>query len=314
MTLLTISLILPWVALLPLVMTTQLTKPNTLTTVQQLLEKFKGQIIAALPEHMTAERMIRIALTCVSQTPLLQKCDPYTICGAVVQSSILGLEPNSALGESFLIPYWNHKANKGKGGYDCQLQVGYKGHLKLAQNSGQLKDVDAQPVHFNDDFSFQKGSEPRLTHSWNPKAPRGELIGYYADFHTVVGAYNFEYWTMEQIQEHRDHYSQGAYKREAGKVVLVDGNKILQGPWKDSPDWMCRKTVLIQVLKLAPKSVQQQQALSLDERSDAGLPQKYSVDVPIEFQPLPQAEEAEEPQPPPEEPVSGERKPPASSR
>src|SRR5688500_14663232 len=78
-----------------------------LTTLQNLLETFAGQIAAALPRHMTPERMIRVALTTVSQTPKLQQCDPFTICGSIVQTSILGLEPNSLLGESYLVPYKN---------------------------------------------------------------------------------------------------------------------------------------------------------------------------------------------------------------
>jgi recombination protein RecT len=235
---------------------------------------------------MTPERMIRIALTAVSQSYLLQKCDPLTLCGAVVQASILGLEPNSSLGEAFLIPYWNSKANKGKGGYECQLQVGYKGHLKLARNSGELAGVDAQPVYEQDEFDFEKGIEPYVHHKWNKRGTRGQVIGYWAGFKIKGQNYHFEYWSVEQIDEHRDHYSQGAFKKEAGKFVLdSQGKKILQGPWRDSPDWMYRKTVLIQALKLAPKSVLLQTALSLDEQHDAGVPQVLSVDVPFELLP-----------------------------
>jgi recombination protein RecT len=254
------------------------TSEGNLGTLNALLEKYKGQIAIALPRHMTPERMIRIALTAVSQTPMLRKCNPYTVCGAVVQASILGLEPNSTLGEAFLIPYWNKKANNGQGGYDCQLQVGYKGHVKLARNSGEIAMVDAQPVCEGDTFEFEKGDTPYLKHKWAKAGARGAIIGYWAGFKTKDGTFNFEYWALEDIHKHRDLYTKSRDK--SGKIY---------GPWVDNPDWMCRKTVLIQVLKLAPKSVQLATALAVDENPNAA----FSIDVPLELQP---ADEPEQPQ------------------
>jgi len=71
---------------------------TTLGGVSQLLEKYKEQIARALPKHLTPERMIRVALTAVSQNRKLLECNALTICGSVVQASILGLEPSSVLG------------------------------------------------------------------------------------------------------------------------------------------------------------------------------------------------------------------------
>src|SRR5262245_34215703 len=104
---------------------------QTLTTVSDLLMKYKEQIAMALPKHLTPERMIRVALTAVSRSPQLQKCTPATIAGCVVQASILGLEPDGVLGEAYLVPFWNKKAGGGKGSYECQLIPGYQGLLKL---------------------------------------------------------------------------------------------------------------------------------------------------------------------------------------
>lgn len=287
------------------------TKPtgNVLTQVSHLLERFKPQIAAALPKHMTAERLCRIALSSISQTPLLQKCDALTLCGAVVQASILGLEPNSVLGECYLVPYWNTKANR----YEAQLQVGYKGHCKLARNSGEIAQIDAQAVRTNDEFEFEKGSCQTLRHKWAKDGPRGDLLGFWAGYRIRSGEFSFEYMTHPEILAHRDHYSKGAFQTERGKKVLDKDNKpILQGAWLDSPDWMCKKTVLIQALKLAPKSVMMQTALDLDERADAGLPQQFSAEIPIELTPVQDADAQPEPQAEPEPADRGERKPPAT--
>lgn len=251
---------------------------NNLALLQNLLEKHKGQIANALPKHMTPERMIRVALSAVSGNSLLMKCRPISLAACIVQSSILGLEPNSLLGEAYLIPFWNKNADNGpgkaKGAYDCQLMPGYLGLVKLARNSGQLAMIDAQPVFANDEFNFSKGSDTYWVHTWARTGDRGELDGYWAGYVLKDGSKNFEYMTVEQIERHRDKFSKGAYDK--------DGN--LQGPWQAAPDWMYRKTVLRQLIKLMPKSVELASALALDERQDVGVAQAF-IDVPLELQP-----------------------------
>lgn len=275
---------------------------------QAFLEKHKGHIANALPRHISPERMMRLALTAYSRSELLQKCDMRTIAGAIVQSSIMGLECDGLSGEAYLIPYYNTKG----GGYECQLQPGYIGIVKLARNSGEFSIIDAQPVHEKDDFDFEKGSEVWWRHKWPKTGDRGPIIGYWAGYVLKDGGKNFEYWTVETIDAHRDRYSQGAYKKYQGKLVLdKDGQKILQGPWADSPDWMYRKTPLKQVLKLAPKSYEMRIAMSLDERAEAGVRQPFSIDIPLELQPPAEEDDGpidpiKEPQPTAETKPDGE--------
>jgi recombination protein RecT len=264
---------------------------TTINDLRHLLEKYKDQISMALPKHITAERMMRVALTTFSRTPLLAKCSATSICGALVQASILGLEPDGMSGEAFLIPYWNTKA----GGYECQMQAGYKGIVKLARNSGEYSLIDAQPVHENDLFEFQKGSETYWVHKWDPRKDRGPIFGYWAGYVLKDGGRNFEFMSVDEINAHRDQYSQGAYKKLRGQLVLDDkGQKILTGPWADSPDWMYRKTPLMQSLKLAPKSITLRTAMTLNDTADAGMAQNF-VDVPKELNAVPVDEPAEEP-------------------
>jgi recombination protein RecT len=240
-------------------------KPNNLGALSLLLEKHKDQIAMALPRHMTPERMIRVALTAVSSTPALAECTPVSIAGCIVQASILGLEPSSVLGEAYLVPFKNKKTNS----KECQLIPGYMGLVKLARNSGEVSMIDAQIVYENDTFEFEKGLTPTLIHKWPKKGLRGEPIGAWAGYRLKDGSQNFEYWTLEQIEDHRDRYSKGAY----------DANNQLTGAWLDSPQWMYKKTVIRQLIKLMPKSVHLSTALSLDELNDAGLSQHFDGEV-----------------------------------
>ena len=47
------------------------------------LKRFEPQLALALPKHLSAERMARLALTAFSSTPALQKCDPMTIAASL---------------------------------------------------------------------------------------------------------------------------------------------------------------------------------------------------------------------------------------
>ncbi len=247
------------------VTTTQQQPPATgnLGALSGMLEKYKNQIAVALPRHMTPERMIRVALTAVSNTPALAECAPVTIAASIVQASILGLEPSSVLGEAYLVPFWNSKSRR----KECQLIPGYMGLVKLARNSGEVSVIDAQIVYSNDNFEFHKGSDVYWLHKWARKGDRGEPEGVWAGYVLKDGSKNFEYWTIEQIERHRDKFSKGAYDK--------DGNLI--GAWRDSPEWMWKKTVLRQVIKLMPKSVELSTALKLDELGEVGLPQQIDV-------------------------------------
>ena len=255
----------------------QSSQTQALTTLGELLNRYKEQIAMALPRHLTPERMIRVALTAVSRSEKLQQCSPATIAGCVVQASILGLEPDGVLGEAYLVPFWNSKAPNskgGKGGYECQLIPGYQGLLKLVRNTGELQMVDVQPVHEHDEFDYEKGMEPFLRHK-PAHGDRGEIKAYWAGAVLINGGKQFEVMTVEEIELHRDRYSKAKDF----------------GPWKDSPEWMFKKTVLRKLVKLLPKSAQAQLAVALDERSEVGIPQRFSVDVPLELHPADTEEE-----------------------
>lgn len=82
-----------------------------------MLEQMKGQIQKALPSMVSSERFQRIALTAFNGNAGLQKCEPVSFIAAMMQSAQLGLEPNTPLGQAYLIPYGNK----------VQFQIGYKG-------------------------------------------------------------------------------------------------------------------------------------------------------------------------------------------
>ncbi|EHL7675887.1 recombinase RecT, partial [Escherichia coli] len=122
----------------------------------------KEQLAAALPRHMTAERMIRIATTEIRKVPALGNCDTMSFVSAIVQCSQLGLEPGSALGHAYLLPFGNKNEKSGK--KNVQLIIGYRGMIDLARRSGQIASLSARVVREGDEFSFEFGLDEKLIH------------------------------------------------------------------------------------------------------------------------------------------------------
>ena len=204
----------------------------------------KPQIEAALPSVITAERFSRMALTAVSSNPKLAECSPQSFMGALMSAAQLGLEPNTPLGQAYLIPF------KNKGRMEAQFQLGYKGMIELAHRSGEFKNIEAHVVHENDEFSYAYGLEPELIHRPALK-DRGEVICYYAVYTLVNGGFGFEVMSKEDVQEHAKKYSQ-AYNSSFS-------------PWTTSFDEMAKKSVIKRVLKYAPIKTEFARAVAADE-------------------------------------------------
>lgn len=207
-------------------------------TIKDYINVMQGEIAKALPKVMTPERFTRIALSAVSNTPKLAECTPQSFLAAMMNAAQLGLEPNTPLGQAYLIPYKNQ----------CQFQIGYKGMIDLAYRSGEVKTLMAQTVYENDEFDFSFGLEPTLKHV-PAKSNRGKPIWFYAVFKLVNGGQGFEVMSVEDVKEHAKKYSK-AYN---------------SGPWQTNFEEMAKKTVLKKALKYAPLKTEFVRELSADE-------------------------------------------------
>ena len=228
---------------------------------QGLVVKMQDQIKAALTGTALApERFTRIVLTTLSSNRQLQQCKPETFLGAMMQAAQLGVEPNTPLGQAYLIPYRNH------GQLECQFQLGYKGLVDLAYRSGEITDISAHEVHENDTFEYELGLEPKLKHVPALK-DRGRVILYYAVFHTKAGGYGFEVMSVDDIRSHMIKFSKAA--------------QIGFSPWKTNFDEMAKKTVIKRVLKYAPIKTEFVRQVAQDETIKTNLAENMA-DLPDE--------------------------------
>ena len=216
-------------------------------SMQAYVEKMMPQIKKALPAVITPERFTRIVLSAISNNPKLAECNPQSFLSAMMTAAQLGLEVNTPLGFSYLIPRWNSKA----GCNEVQFQIGYKGLIDLAYRSGQISTIYAHVVCEKDLFEYELGLETKLRHVPAMK-DRGEPTHVYGVFRTKDGGYGFEVMSMDDVRRHRDKYSESAKRGSFS-------------PWATNFEEMAKKTVLKRAIKFAPMSTEFANALASDE-------------------------------------------------
>lgn len=219
----------------------KLTKNMSIADMVKVLEP---EIKKALLSVITPERFTRMALSALNNTPKLAECSQMSFLAALMNAAQLGLEPNTSLGQAYLIPYQN------KGKMECQFQLGFKGMIDLVYRNEKVQTIQAQCVYENDIFEYELGLNSRLIHK-PALCNRGKLILVYALFKLDNGGFGFEVMSKEDIDLHAQTYSKGFTSQYS--------------PWKSNYDDMAKKTVIKKVLKYAPLKTDFQRILTTDE-------------------------------------------------
>lgn len=217
-------------------------------TLNDFMDKYKSQIALALPKHITADRMVRLAMTAFSQNATLQKCDMHSIFASVIVAAQLGLEIGVG-GQGYLVPY------KGK----ATFVPGWQGLVDLVSRAGRAT-VWTGAVYRGDEFDWALGDRPFVKHR-----PAGDGDSWKDITHVyAVGRVNgseqavIEVWTMDRIVRHLNKFN----KVGGMHYALKDNGQNME--------MYARKVALLQVLKYMPKSVEVQRAVDVASVADTG--------------------------------------------
>lgn len=227
----------------------------------QFVQSMRGEIARALPAHVAnPERIARIALTELRRVEHLAECTQESFGGALMTCAQLGLEPGGALGEAYLLPFWNKRVRA----YEVQLVIGYQGMIRLFWQHPAAAGLTARTVHENDEFEYEDGLDPVLRHK-PARSNRGRPTDYYAIAKMANGGSAFVVMSVEDVEAIR----QRSRARDSG-------------PWSTDYDAMARKTCIRQLFKLLPKSPELARAVAHDEgvRRDAS---PEGLDVPPDY-------------------------------
>ncbi len=210
---------------------------NPLASFSKFIDNFKPQLALALPKHLNADRMGRLAITAFSTTPHLDECDAKSIAGSLMTAGQLGLEPG-VNGQGYLIPYFDNKKRK----YICTFVPGWKGLVDLVARAGRAT-VWTGVVMPGDEFDYQLGDAPFCRHK-----PGDELDGVWTHVYAVGRVRDaqmpvIEVWTRAKVMKHLKAYN---------KV----GDRHYANASENNLEMYARKVALLQVLKYVPQSVE----------------------------------------------------------
>lgn len=195
-----------------------------------------GKVAAS---HLNPERITRIVLAAVMRTPALKACSMASILDATMKAAEMGLEPGSATGEAYLVPY----------GKVCTLIPGYRGLISLAFRSGFVVSIKSNVVYQGDTLEYEEGLNPKLRHVPNHEADRdpNRITFAYCIVQLKDGGLIYDVMTRGEID---------AIRRRS----KASGS----GPWVTDFAEMAKKTVTRRALKYAPMSVEMSKALALE--------------------------------------------------
>lgn len=262
---------------------------------------------AAREVKLNPAHLVRVAATAIRLNPKLAKCTPASFVGALIALEQVGLEP--VAGRAYLLPFLNSRKVIINGKeewhkqYEVQALIGYRGYSDLFYRHESALSIEARTVHKEDKFDYEYGTTSFLRHKPGI-GDRGPATLYYSMAKMKDGAVLFAVMSREECVEHGKKHS---------KVYDKKAMKFMPGtPWTDDEDSMCRKTVLLQLTKTLPLSIETQKAMSVDEtsreyrpgiESALDLPDTTSWDEPPQEQ-LAQLAQEPPPQTPPVQKVN----------
>lgn len=214
-------------------------------TLGEYLDGMKGKIEKTLPKiGMSADRFISMVKSAATENPALLKCTPCSLKAAVMKCAEMGLEPNSPLGQCYLIP----RKNK-TGETECTFQMGYHGILALAHRTGKIQMAYADKICRNDEYDYRKGLGAYIEHKPCIDGPRGDAIAYYAVYQGTDGSYGFEIMSVDEIRAHAAKYC-----------------NMNSGAWRGNFDEMAKKTVMMRLSDYMPMSADIQREIAEERR------------------------------------------------
>ena len=229
----------------------QAAPPPAAPTFQAFLESRAKMLADVLPRSsaLTPEKLIKLTLSAAKKNPALLKCDVGSVFNALLQLAELGLNPSGATGEAYLVPYKDQ----------CTPIIGYRGYIKLARQSGHLKQIETHVVHEGDKFTLRYGLDPVLDHEPDLKAEvPGRALIVYCVARLPDGAVHVEVMTVAEVNRIRDEVL--SKMREKWQLDA--------SPWTKHWEEMARKTVLRRASKYLPLSAEMEKALQLDDSVD----------------------------------------------
>jgi recombination protein RecT len=242
---------------------------------QELLNKYRDEFAAILPDKFPVDRLISAAMACMARDPELLDCTPSSIISSLSTVASLGLLPDGVLGECYL------QATQGQSGVSyCEMIVGYKGLITLATRSGQVQTIQAKEVYrandengTGDELEYEHGLRDVFRHRASGIYFKPEdVTHFWVKVVLMNGGILWDVWTRKQVEAIRDETKE--YKAATDKSKTFWGRYFVA---------MACSKLLRAILKTVTLSPDLGRAIALSEMADAGVHQQTEADYIDQF-------------------------------
>jgi len=245
--------------------------------IQQIMGRYTPVIVKLLDGTGINEHtfVAQIANACRAN-PQLWQCTPTSVLGAALRCAQLGLAPNDPRNLAWIIPYRNRDSRQ----LEASFQLGYGGVTELATRAVPGLKFDGRPVYPNDEFDVDFGSEQQLRHRPHYALGRdrgGEAFVWYVRARYPDGDVLIHALDRTGVEYHRSFSKQ------------PDGQM-----WTKSYDAAALKSVVLDMKRWLPASVQLATAIASDEQAitvediEAGEPDEaLAIEPPKTAEPEP---------------------------
>jgi len=251
--------------------------PTLAQVAQQSIDRQAAMLDAILPSTVDRRRFAQMTIQAVRQAPDLARCfatkdGAGSFLLAVGQAAMVGLEPNTPTQECWILP------RKRGNVQEAQLTIGYRGIMKLARRSGNIRTIVAEVVRQGDLFDYGYGVEgPYL--DWKPADEQGDMT------HAFAIAW-FKDGGRSQIVLNR---AQVESRRAASDSFKARENR--HSPWIRWPEAMWRKSAIRALAPFLDLSAEADTVLSRDEAPVRFDPETGVIDVDESYGELEPAED-----------------------
>lgn len=214
----------------------------------------------------TGTQLVTDTVTALGTVRNLDRADPATVLGAVLTCAQLGLRVGGALGQAYVLPFWNTE----RGTFEASFVLGYKGITLLAAQSGYVRGIAARTVFRRDTFRIvYREDRDELVHEPYLFDDKGEPTLYYGRALLAEGGYQLTPpVTRDAMRKHRARHV-----------------RIKSGPWFDDRgvpgdgfEAMCHKTCVKLLGRTLPLSATARRAIA----ADGGVRTSESLDAEID--------------------------------
>ena len=212
----------------------QVMKAQSVSPTYPALMRFDKEI--TLPAGIDKTQFMLSARTIFTRVRDIGSCDPGSIVGALVQTAVLGLDPQPDLGMVYFIP------RKIGGSTQLEFKLGYRGIIELLYRNKDITKIDSEVVFENDFFEVDKFADPPIKHRPNYKGERGKPYAVYAII-KFRGEFITDVMTEKEVMDIKNR---------------SDAKSSQYSPWNAKEQTvvleMWKKSVIRRLSKLLPKN------------------------------------------------------------